>query len=68
MGSDSYQFREEIYELAFGDDAINRNFSDEEVIEEIRRFSDKAMFYEAFTEAGINVNDVASEYDVEYKD
>ena len=65
---DEFVFREEIFELAFGDNAINRDFSDEEVIEEIRRFSEKAMFYEAFTEAGINVNDVAAEYDVDYKD
>ena len=34
------RFIEEIYELAFGEDAINRNFSHDEVIEQIREFSD----------------------------
>lgn len=40
---DDRQFIEEIYELAFGDDAINRGYSHEEVIKEIREFSDKAL-------------------------
>ena len=39
---DSY-FIEEIYEIAFGDDAINRNFSHDEVIDRIREFSDTAL-------------------------
>ena len=39
---DSY-FIEQIYELAFGDDAINRNFSHDEVIEQIREYSDTAL-------------------------
>jgi len=39
---DSY-FIEEIYEIAFGDDAINRNFSHDEVIDRIREFSDTAI-------------------------
>ena len=42
---DSY-FIEEIYEIAFGDDAINRNFSHDEVIEQIREFSDHALEWE----------------------
>jgi len=29
------QFIEEVYELTFGDDAINRDFSHEEVIEQL---------------------------------
>lgn len=33
-------FYEMVYEIAFGDDAINRGFTDEEVIAELRRFSD----------------------------
>jgi len=36
------EFIEEVYEIAFGDDAINRDFSYEEVLERLREFSDKA--------------------------
>ena len=37
------EFIEEVYELAFGDNAINREFSREEVLKELRRFSDEAL-------------------------
>lgn len=40
------QFIEEIYEIAFGNESYNRGFSREEVIKEIRRFSDLALEYE----------------------
>ena len=40
------KFIEEAYELAFGDEAINRDFSPEEVIEELKSFSDKALKYD----------------------
>ena len=33
-------FKEEIYEIAFGDNAINRDFDDLEVIERIQSYSD----------------------------
>ena len=33
------EFKEEIYELAFGDNAINRGFSEEEVIAMIKGFA-----------------------------
>tara|TARA_R100001224_G_scaffold31457_1_gene17386 strand:+ start:2994 stop:3263 length:270 start_codon:yes stop_codon:yes gene_type:complete len=36
------EFIEEVYEIAFGGDAINRDFSYEEVLEELRDNSDKA--------------------------
>jgi len=36
-------FLEEVYEITFGDNAINRGFSPEEVIEELKSFSDKAL-------------------------
>tara|TARA_Y100001973_G_C5121006_1_gene292748 strand:- start:91 stop:399 length:309 start_codon:yes stop_codon:yes gene_type:complete len=39
-------FLEEVYEIAFGDDAINRDFSPEEVIEELKSFSDKSLKYD----------------------
>ena len=37
------QFIEEVYEIAFGDNAINRNFTQEEVIAELKKFSDDAV-------------------------
>ena len=39
-------FLEEAYEIAFGNEAINRDFSPEEVIEELKSFSDKALKYD----------------------
>tara|TARA_Y100000817_G_scaffold212341_1_gene166862 strand:+ start:4114 stop:4401 length:288 start_codon:yes stop_codon:yes gene_type:complete len=39
-------FIEEVYEIAFGDDAINRGFDKEEVLEKLRGFSDNALKYE----------------------
>ena len=52
--SDS-RFIEQIYEIAFGEDAINRDFSHDEVIEQIREFSDHALNWE---ELGLDVNDL----------
>ena len=40
------QFIEEVYEIAFGDNAINRDFSFEEVLKELLRFSDEALKWE----------------------
>ena len=40
------QFIEEVYEIAFGDNAINRNFKYEEVIAELKKFSDEALKWE----------------------
>ena len=40
------KFIEEAYEIAFGDDAINRDFSPEEVIEKLKSFSVKALKYD----------------------
>ena len=39
-------FIEEVYEIAFGDDAIKRDFDKEEVLEKLREFSDNALKYE----------------------
>jgi hypothetical protein len=36
-------FIESAYEIAFGDNAINRDFSQDEVLAELRRFSDLAI-------------------------
>lgn len=40
------QFIELVYEIAFGDNAINRDFTKEEVLEELRKFSDLALYAE----------------------
>ncbi len=37
------EFVEDVFEIAFGDNAINRDFSYEEVLERLREFSDKAL-------------------------
>ena len=37
------EFIEEVFEIAFGDNAINRDFSYEEVLGQLREFSDKAL-------------------------
>ena len=39
-------FIAEVYEIAFGDNAINRNFTFDEVIEELKKFSDNALAFE----------------------
>jgi hypothetical protein len=39
-------FKEAVYELAFGDNAINKGYSDDEVIAMLREFSDNALKYE----------------------
>ena len=39
-------FLEEVYELAFGDDAINRQYEPMEVLERLKEFSDNALKWE----------------------
>lgn len=39
------EFLEEIYELAFGDDALNK-YDPKEVIEQLKEFSDNALKWE----------------------
>ena len=61
------RFIEEIYELAFGDDAINRNFSHDEVIEQIREFSDHALEWE---ESGLDLeqlHNISEEMEKSYR-
>ena len=43
-------FKQEIYEIAFGDDAINKNFTEDEVIERKKEFSDKAWNFDKYFE------------------
>lgn len=37
------EFIEEIYELAFGDDAIKKGYTKEEVIQRVKEYSDLAL-------------------------
>lgn len=37
------EFNDQVYEIAFGDNAINRGFEREEVIKELKRFSNLAL-------------------------
>jgi len=39
-------FIEEVYEVAFGENALNRDFHPDAVIEELKTFSDNALKYE----------------------
>jgi len=39
-------FIKEAYEIAFGDEALNRDFSPDDVIDELQSFSDKALKYD----------------------
>ena len=40
------QFIEEVFEIAFGDNAINRDFSMGEVLDKLMEFSNNALKYE----------------------
>mgnify|MGYP003112372401 CR=1 FL=1 len=40
------EFVEEVFEIAFGDNAINRDFSKREVLNRLRKFSDDALLVE----------------------
>jgi hypothetical protein len=41
-------FLEEIYEIAFGDDAINKGYTSEEVLQRLQDMSDDAYTYEKY--------------------
>ena len=64
--SDS-RFIEEIYELAFGEDAINRNFSHDEVIEQIREFSDNALEWEQSGLDAEQLHNISEEMEKSYR-
>ena len=36
-------FEEQVFEIAFGDDAVNRGFTKENVLEQLRYFSDRSL-------------------------
>ena len=39
-------FKELVFELAFGDEAINKDYSEDEVLAKLREFSDKAFMWD----------------------
>ena len=58
------QFIEQVFEIAYGENAINRNFTFEEVIETLREFSDNALIFEesGLTEQEIeNISEISQE-------
>tara|TARA_B100000927_G_scaffold75825_1_gene60435 strand:- start:636 stop:854 length:219 start_codon:yes stop_codon:yes gene_type:complete len=52
---DNKQFIEEVYEIAFGDNAINRKFSHEEVIEQLKEINKDSVKWD-------QVNDYDKEF------
>ena len=52
---DNKQFIERVYELAFGNNAINRNFSHEEVIEQLKEINEDSVKWD-------QVNDYDKEF------
>jgi len=44
---DNKQFIEEVYEIAFGDNAINRKFSHEEVIEQLKEINEDSLKWDS---------------------
>ena len=49
------EFIEQVYEIAFGDNAINRNFSHEEVIEQLKEINEDSVKWD-------QVNDYDKEF------
>ena len=49
MNEEWQKFIEEVYEIAFGDNAFNRGFDAEEVLVQLREFSDNALKWEEHT-------------------
>jgi len=44
------EFKEKVFEIAYGDNAINRDFSEEEVLERLLYFSEKSSEAEELEE------------------
>jgi len=49
MSDDWKEFVKEVYEVAFGDSAFDRGFDAEEVLVQLREFSDNAYKWEKHT-------------------
>ena len=48
-GMSDKEFIEQVFEIAFGDDAVNRGFYRTEVLGRLRNFSDNALKWEEHT-------------------
>jgi len=48
--ANDYEFIEEVFEIAFGDDAINRSFSYKEVLDKLKEFSSNSLIVEEMKE------------------
>ena len=42
---DNKEFIEQVYEIAFGDNAINRNFSHDEVIDALKEINEDSVIW-----------------------
>ena len=42
-----YDFTETVYEIAFGNDAINKGYSDEDILNKLLEYSNKALSHES---------------------
>ena len=40
------KFKEEVFEIAFGDNSINKGYSEKEVLDKLKEFSDHNLKYE----------------------
>ena len=58
-------FIESVFEIAFGDDAINKGFSETEVLEKLRQFSDLALKAENNNDMSFTLYDEATGDEVE---
>jgi len=52
------QFIDEVYEIAFGDNAIVRDFPKEEVLTRLKEFSDNALKWEKVREMIENIEEL----------
>ena len=53
----SSSFKEQVYEIAFGDNAINRDFSEEEILKRLLYFSEKSLEVEKLVPDKEETND-----------
>jgi hypothetical protein len=59
-------FAEDVWELAFGDDAWTKQYTDEEVLSKLREFSDKALAWDNMYEAH-NSKDLDEDTEEDYE-
>lgn len=59
---DKETFVEEVFELAFGDEAIHKGYTYENVLEVLRKFSDDALVLEYLEVQDLNVELTEEEF------